>query len=223
MGSTSWAELYFRSLKLNKVLSLLTKYLLQYRRLCIPHVGTFELVQQPAEFSVVDQLMLPPAFRLSWTSSDFLPEHQLSYLAAASRADKEKTRAELDQFGQGFYSKLEKQTFTWNGIGTVKKENGSVHVAKEFLQVDGWEVVPAHKVVREHAEHSMLVGDRQMTSQQVADTLGKGGKKRSYVVLIGWILFVLTLLAIIFLLYKNGFNPLSSGLKMKTSANSLYL
>lgn len=221
MGSISWAELYFRSLKLNKVLSLLTKYLLQYRRLSIPNVGTFELVQQPAEFNVVDKLVLAPKFLLNWNHNDSLPEHQLSYLAASVKADKEAVRDELEQFGGKFKTKIEKEAFSWRGVGVLRKDNGAV-VIEELLPVEGFDAVPAHRVLRENVEHSMLVGDQQMTSQQVTDSLSQSDKKRSYMVLIGWILFVLTLLAIVFLLYKNGFNPLSSGLKMKAAVSALY-
>lgn len=222
MGSTSWAELYFRSLKLNKVLSLLTKYLLQYRRLSIPNVGTFELVQQPAEFNVVDKLVLPPKFLLNWNHNDSLPEHQLSYLAASVKTDKEAVRDELEQFGKKIKTKVERETFSWKGIGTLKKDNDTVVIEKEWLQADGLDAVPAHRILRENVEHSMLVGDQQMTSQEVTDSLTTSDKKRSYVVIIGWILFILALLAIVFLLYKNGFNPLSSGLKMKAAVNALY-
>jgi hypothetical protein len=217
MDSISWVELYFRSLKSNKVLSLLTKYLLQYRRLSNPNVGTFELVQQSPEFNVVDKLILPPGFHLNWNKNDSLPEHQLSYLAASVQADKEMVREELEQFGKKFKIKVEKETFVWNGIGAVKKNNGSVDVEGQLLKIDGLQAIAAHRVMRENVEHNMLVGDRQMTSQQVTHTLNREAKKKNYIVLIGWILFFLALLAIVFILYKNGFNPLSSGLQMKAS------
>jgi hypothetical protein len=198
------------------VLSILTKYLLQYRRLSIPNVGTFELVQQSPQFNVVDKLVLPPAYQLSWSKNDSLPEHQLSYLASSVQANREKIKEELEQFGRKFKTKVEKEAFTWNGIGTIKKDSGALEIENELLKIDGLEAVAANKIMRENAAHSMLVGDRQMTSHQAAHNLNKG-RKRSYVVLIGWILFVLTLIAIVFILYKNGFNPLSSGLRMKSS------
>jgi hypothetical protein len=221
MGSISWAELYFRSLKRIKVLSLLTKYLLQYRRLSIPHVGTFELLQQSPEFNVVDKMILPPSFRLNWNNSDALPEHQISYIAATINADKESIKQDLDLFGKKFKSQVQKQPFNWNGIGTIKADNGTIDIDNE-IKVDGLESVAAHKLLRENAQHQVLVGDQEMTSQQVAHSLSQTGKKKAYVVWIGWILFILTLLAIAFILYKNGFNPLSSGLKTKASGNSIY-
>lgn len=160
--------------------------------------------------------MLPPAYQLSWSRNDTLPEHQLLYLAASEQADKETVKEKLEQFGEKFKSKVEKEPFTWNGIATIKKENGSFDIENQLLKMEGLASVSAHRVIRENVEHSMLVGDRQMTSHQLAQRISVG-KKRPYIVLVGWILFVLALIAIVFLLYKNGFNPLSSGLQMKAS------
>lgn len=217
MASTYWAELYFRSLKRIKVLTLLTKYLLQYRRISIPHVGTFELQQRPSQFNVVDKLMLPPSFVLNWNNSDTLSEHQLAYLSAVAQSDKQKMQEELEVFGKKFKSKIQTSSFNWNGIATIKADNGSIAIENDLLQIEGWQAVPAHKIMREHADHNMLVGDEQTTSQQMTSRLGKRRTKKSYAVLIGWIVLVLALLAIVFLLYKEGFNPLSSGLKMKVA------
>jgi hypothetical protein len=214
--------LYFRSLKRIKVLALLTKYLLQYRRLSIPHVGTFELVQHSPEFNVVDQLIRPPSFRLDWNQNDLLTDHQLCYLADSIRSDKEKVREELESFGKKLRTEVRKESFNWRGIGTLTGENDAIAVDEGFLKMDGLTVVPAHKLIRENVEHSVLVGDQQMTSQQVADTLTKGSKKRSYKLMIGWILFFLALAAIVFILYRNGFNPLASGLKLKTTSSIFY-
>ena len=217
MGSISLAELYFRSLKRIKVLSLLTKYLLQFHRLVIPHVGSFELVQHPAAYNVVDKLLIPPSFSLSWNNNDVLPEHQLDFLASCIQSDPDSIKTELDQFGKRLSAKVQKDSFDWNGIGRLRHDGGSIAIDQEPMTLQGLGSVPAHKVIRENVEHSMLVGDQQMTSQQVTDTLARPGKKRSITLLIGWILLIVTILAILFLLYRNGFNPLTSGLKMKVA------
>ena len=222
MGSISWAELYFRSLKRIKVLSLLTKYLLQYRRLSIPHVGTFELVQQSPEFNVVDKIILPPSFRLNWNHNEAMPDHQLSYIAATIQTDKEKIREDLDVFGQNFKKQMLKKPFYWKGIGTIKADNGTIDIDGGILRIDGLQSVAAHKLLRENAQHHMLVGDREMTSGQAAGKLSQTGRKKPYELWIAWILLILAVLAIAFLLYKNGFNPLSTGLRTKAAGASLY-
>jgi hypothetical protein len=217
MDLISSGELYFRLLKRIKVLSLLTKYLLQFRRLSIPHVGTFELVQLPAEFNVVDQLLVPPSYKLNWMNNDDLSDHQVHFLASSIKADAESIKEELDLFGKNFRTNVQNEPFTWNGIAGLEGVDGSIAIGQQLMTVEGLEPVPAHKVMRENVEHSMLVGDHQMTSQQVNDTLARPGKKRSLAVMIGWILLILTVLAILYILYRNGFSPLSSGLKMKAA------
>jgi hypothetical protein len=176
-------------------------------------VGTFELVQQPPEFSVVDQLILPPSFRLNWNNNDVLTDHQLSFLAASFHSNKEKIREELDAFGRKLQSNVQRKTFSWNGIAAIEAGNGKFEIERNLLQLDGLQAVPAHKIIRQNAEHRMLVGDQQMTSHQMTDAFSKKQEKRSYAIIFGWILLSLTLLAIIFLLYKSGFNPLASGLR----------
>ena len=192
----------------------MTKYLLQYRRIAIPHVGSFELVQQPPEYNVVDKIILPPTYALSWHRNDTLPDHQLSYLAASTQNDREKVKEELDQFGRSFKSRVQDQSFTWSGIGTLRHNYDTLSIDGERLYVDGLEAVPAHRVIRENVAHQMLVGDHETTTHHLLWPLQKKWVGRPDVV-IGWVLFLLCLLAIIFLLYKNGFNPLSSGLRMK--------
>ena len=221
MDLISSVELYFRSLKRIKVLSLLTKYLLQFRKLSIPHVGTFELVQHPAEFNVVDKILVPPSFTLNWNNSDVLSDHQVQFLANSINSDLESIKSELDQFGKKFSYRMRKEPFTWNGIADLKGSDSSIAIEQQSLVMDGLAAVPAHKVIRENVEHSMLVGDHQMTSQQVTDTLARPARKRSIAVLVGWILLILTILAILFILYRNGFNPLSSGLKMKAAPGTV--
>jgi hypothetical protein len=187
--------------------------LLQYKKLCIPHIGTFEMVENAPEFNVVDQLILPPSFRLHLHTDDFVPEHQVNYLATSIHKDGETVREELDSLGKRIKNKVQKQPFSLNGFGTISSVSNSISFNAEPVRVLGFDPVSAVRMIRENVEHSMLVGDQQMTSRQMTDTLSQSGKKRSYAVLIGWILFILALLAIAFILYKEGFNPLSSGLR----------
>ena len=80
MASTSWVESYFRSLKANSVFNQLTKYLVQYKRVSIPSVGTILLVQQPAQLNVADKIIEPPTVSAELREDVVVPEHQLKYL-----------------------------------------------------------------------------------------------------------------------------------------------
>jgi type IV secretory pathway component VirB8 len=60
----------------------------------------------------------------------------------------------------------------------------------------------------------MLVGDQQMTRQQVTRVLHKKSSRWPSAIVVGWIILVLAVLAIIILLYLEKFQPASSGLKL---------
>ena len=184
-------------------------------------MGTFELVQQSPEFNVVDKIMLPPSFHLNWHNNDSLPDHQLSYLASFSDGDKNRTREELEMFGKRFKDRVKKQSFTWNGLATLRNEYGTIIIDEE-IGVDSLQPVSAQRVIRENVAHNVLVGDKEMTSHQVNEQILKDDKKRTYILIIGWILFLVTLAIIFYLLYKGGFNPLSSGLRLKAAARAFY-
>ena len=213
MGSTFWAELYFRSLKRIKVLSIFTKYLVQYGRVCIPGVGNFELVCQSPQLDVADQLFRPPFYITRYNPQYNLSEHQSEYFASSIQAEKNETANEMILFGEKLKKRIEAAPFQWNGFGTLKSRSSEILFEAYQINLTSLNIIPARKVIRENAEHSMLVGDQQMTSRQVAEALNKTEPGRSVIMVIGWVIVVMGIIAILALLYLGGFQPSSSGLR----------
>ncbi|MFL5738955.1 MAG: hypothetical protein ACJ75B_01955 [Flavisolibacter sp.] len=212
MALTFWAELYFRSLKRIKVISILTKYLLKYRRVCIPHIGTFEIIQDSPRLNVADKKFTPPSFHVKHLHQDFVPEHQFDF-CSPDPASKEKVREELFSFGRDLREKIQQDPFSWNGFGTIRYAANEVIFEPHRIQLESLQGVPAEKVIRLNAEHSMLVGDREMTRRQVTSVLHQRKTILPLAQTIGWILLVLALAAIAYILYREGFSPAATGIK----------
>lgn len=212
MGSTFWAELYFRSLKANSVFNQLTKYLLQYKRVSIPSVGTIQLVQQPSQLNVADKLLLPPTYTVGLKDEETVPDHQLNFLAAALKEEKESILYSLQELGSWLQEKVRGEGFDWKGIGTIRQNGPAV-----LIPVDGLGEVPAERVIRQDAEHQVLVGDQHLTSTQITGRKEVEevvtGSKRSIFMIIGWIVLILSILYIIFVLYQGGFRVGATGSK----------
>ena len=209
MASTSWVESYFRSLKANSVFNQLTKYLVQYKRVSIPSVGTIVLVQQPAHLNVADKIIDPPAFSAELRQDGAVPEHQLHYLSAMLQQETEDVRHSLDEFGAWLKKRVHVDGFEWKGIGLIRPSGQPTPVSLQALAP-----IPAERVMRQGAEHNVLVGDQQMTSTQITglrETETATKKKRSVLVLIGWIILILSILFIIFILYQGKFRVGSTG------------
>jgi hypothetical protein len=195
------------------VLADLTRYLLLYKRLCIPRVGTFEIVQQAPEYTVVDKLIHPPRYSVRHLPTEQVTDHQLDYIAAQSSHNKETARNELNLLGDNIRYLADGKSFNWKGIGALRLKGGTINFENLFSTVEGFENIPAHKVLRENVEHSRLVGDRQTTSVLKSKSLTNS--KWALSLKWGWIILGLTLLVIVIILYMNHFSPFGAGLKLK--------
>src|SRR3954447_24100404 len=107
MDSTFWAESYFRSLKRTKVLAQLTKYLIQYRKVCIPQIGTFEIIQQSPQLRVADQMMTAPFYLTNFSRQELLHDHQVNFFRGKNIQQREELQNELVSFGEELKKKIQ--------------------------------------------------------------------------------------------------------------------
>lgn len=212
MGSTFWAESYFRSLKASDVFNQLTTYLLQYKRVSIPSVGTILLIQHPAQLDVASKQLLPPGYTAELREDETVSEHQLAFLAARLNDEKEGVQQSLAETGRWLKEKINSDGFNWQGIGLIRQSSDAVVVPATAL-----DAIPAERVLRDDATHSLLVGDQQMTSTEMASLKAEDGKvvksKHSIYMIIGWIILLLAILYIVFVLYQGRFRMGASGAK----------
>jgi hypothetical protein len=193
------------------VLNQLTKYLLQYKSVSIPSVGTIQLVQHPPTLDVVDKRILPPFYTAQLKKDDAVPEHQLRFLCRLLNEKRDVVQDDLEKTGRQLQAKLESGGFDWKGIGLIRQSQEPVPIATEALQT-----ITAERILRQDAEHNVLVGDQQKTYRQstamqeeVAEPVV--ANKRSPYITIAWILLLLSVLFIVFLLYQGKFRIGATG------------
>ncbi|MFL5811273.1 MAG: hypothetical protein ACJ749_17255 [Flavisolibacter sp.] len=218
MALTSWAVSYFRSLKRTKVLALLTKYLVQYKRVSIPHIGTFEIIQQSPELKIADKLITPPSFITRYVNNDRVPEHQVRFIASSEHYTKETLEEELSLFGENLKNRIQNSPFSWNGFGTLRYASSELVFDPQQIQFDSLQFMPAVKIMRENAQHRVLVGDRQMISSNTpTESYARIAKRPglSLEMFIGLIILLLAVALIIYLLFIGNFEPAAAGLRLK--------
>lgn len=203
------------------MLHLLTKYLLQYRKIVIPQVGTIVLVRQPAQLDIAEKAVLPPTFMAEVTAEEAVPDHQMDFLALALEKEKDEVWQALRQTGEQLHRQISNGGFDWKGIGLLRQSKEAVQVS-----LPGLNPVRAERVLRQDAEHAVLVGDQQVISSQMATLQGGIGEaaegERSVLVVIGWILLVLSVAYIVFILYQNKFKLSSTGSR-QVPASSVFV
>jgi hypothetical protein len=201
------------------VLQLITKYLLQYRKVSIPHIGTFRIRTLSPRLDVADKRIGAPAFTTEYSSFDSVSEHQFTYLARVQQSDRERISQELSSFGQQLKENIKGRPLAWKGFGILKGSERDIIFEPEEIRLQALQPVIAAKVIRLNAPHRVRQGEDEISSHQKSGTgQKKSTYKKSRLHVIAWILLVLALLAILFILYQGQFDPAASGLKKRVMA-----
>ena len=194
------------------MLSLLTAYFIQHKKLFIPGIGSFELKRVPADLSFADRLLYPPTYNIIHHYADQADDQQSSILAEDQGIDIDSLNIQLHEFGEKIKKHLEKKSFTWNGIGVLSLQKNKIVFEQEdrVLLLP----VPANKILREHVKHKVLRGDREY-QDATDETTGPAIKKTPRLIFILWGALLIALIFTGYHFYKNGFKITSTGSKVK--------
>ena len=198
----------------------LTQYLLQYKRVAIPHIGQFELISSPAALDIADRLIYSRSYAAHFKQEDGVGEHQLHYLAAIAQTDETRVSEQLQAFGTQLKQHIQQEDFEWKGIGRFEW-SGATGIAFQpaTIQVAGWQPVPANKVLRENVQHTVLVGEQevQYTAEQQEVLQTGTHKKRRTVWIVAGLLAIAAAAFIAYYFYMHGFNASATGYQRKAT------
>lgn len=193
------------------MLNHLTSYLLQYKKVTVPNVGTLRLVQEPPRLNVADKQLEPPSFVVKMDSEENPSEHQLNFLHLAHK-DNDAIATKLQFFGNSVRQKMNEGGFDWEGLGRFTNDSKTISVPIGALAP-----LPAQKVIRHDAPHNVLVGDKEISSAHVFERntdFRTTRSKRKVFVRAGWILLLLSLLLILLVLYAGKFRTNAAGSRL---------
>lgn len=139
--------------------------------------------------------------------------HQLSFISDVLGKQKEETATDLRRFGQEVKQHISTAGFHWQGVGNITADTKTLSLTPMALAP-----VRAEKVLRQDAEHSVLQGDKELTSTQITGSEKADVQQlnRAYpaVMIVGWIVLLLAILAIVFLLYTGKFKTGAAGSRL---------
>ncbi|MGZ5191301.1 MAG: hypothetical protein ACXWCZ_09800, partial [Flavisolibacter sp.] len=190
---------------------ILTKYLVQYKRVSIPHIGTFEIVQQSPELHIGDKLITAPLFTTKYVNNDQVTDHQFHFIENCEQLAKD----ELSSFGENLNKMIRKHPFYWNGFGTLRYDSSRLVFDPLSIELNSLSNIIASKVTRKNVRHSMLVGDLQMTGQQVTEVFNQPElkKPKEIYMTVGWIIFIIAIIGTAVVLYLGRFQVSATGLR----------
>jgi hypothetical protein len=193
------------------MLQVLNAYLFQHRSISIPGLGTIYLETFPAHVDVADRTVLPPVYRFRFDKYFDAPEKEFfAYLGAQAKMLDFEVIKWYNEFSFDLRNRIRNEDeVIWEGIGVLKKD-GSGNVLLESAMAPAFflQPVPAMKVNRQDAVHTLLVGDRERTSGEMNEWLQEeaASRRRLSWWVIALVLVVIGLAVLAWHFYTHGFS-----------------
>lgn len=179
----------------------LYQYLVLHQQLNIPGVGVFQLERKPADVDFANKIVNPPSYTLALHhGTAAVPAKQVHWLADLLNVSEVDVMERITSFAAQLKNEIiSGKKLEWNGVGTLSKGlAGEIRFEAELKDNPAGEPVPAAKVIREKAAHTVRVGEDEKTSEEMIEMLAPIERKRSY----EWVMtLIVAVLALAFLVW----------------------
>lgn len=153
----------------------LYQYLIIHKQVTLPGIGTIQLERIPADIDFVNKMANPPRYSISLHHGNTNSSpHIYHWLSTALGISEQEATNEISTLASTLKEKvLAGEKFDWSGIGIFSKGMaGQIRFDPAVRDLPAGQPVPAPKVIREHASHSVLVGEQEKSSTEMADMGG---------------------------------------------------
>jgi hypothetical protein len=191
------------------MVEVLNSYLVQHKSLSIPGLGTIYVERKPAQSDFVNKQIIGPSYHYRFDRYFDAPDKDFfSYLASQKEiADYEAIRW-YNEWAYELRNKLRTEhEVKWDNIGTLKTDvTGEIVFEAQQNLVTYLDPVKAERVIRTNAQHTMLVGDKEVTNTAMTNYLNE---ETVYVEKESWWIYALILatvaaIVIFFHFFQNG-------------------
>lgn len=145
---------------------VLVSYLLQHKSISIPGLGSMYIERIPAQTDFVNRRILPPDYHFRFDKYFDAPDKDFfTYLAKQQNIADYEAIKWYNEWAYELRSKLrEGHAVEWDGIGTLKKDISGEIIFESAGRIPILqEPTPANRVIHSHTQHTMLVGDQEVT------------------------------------------------------------
>jgi hypothetical protein len=186
----------------------LHQYLIQHRILPVPGLGTFLLERSPAEADIPNRVILAPTYRVRYKAEvEPFPKHFFSWLGHMLNVTDREAQMRFEAFGSKLIGDtLQGKIVKWEGVGEIRKKKDQFQFTPQLLT--GEDPVPSIKVIRQHAEHQVRVGEDLRSSGEMTRMLNPPVSRKRYPLLVPLMLLVLAVIFITWYFFSYGFTPL---------------
>ena len=195
----------------------LYRYLIKYKQLSLPGIGTLALQVQPARSEFVDRTFLPPHYSFVFeTGKETTSRKLFSWLAQVFNTTERAAVIRFNDFLFGIKKEMDSgKEINWPRVGKFQKTvTGEIGFEADEKELIFQQPVIAEKVIRENHAHTMLVGEMEKTSFQMTEFLSTPAPvevKRSYWWVWPLAIIILALMFMGWYFSEHGINADSTG------------
>ncbi len=207
---------------------LIASYLVQKKECKLPGLGSLSLASQSASLDIANKEFIAPKNEIQFLPGDAHIENEfVNYVAMRYHIPAEDAAGEVYKWCLAAKEKLENGepvdvgyagTFTMNGDGNISLEN-----VKQFPLFGN---VNAERVVHQNQHHSVLVGDKETTNEEMNHFYKSSGVPLNIKEKWKFNALILAGLAIILLLFYfifNGFSKNGIGNNLKVTPQESHI
>ncbi len=161
----------------------LYQYFIQYKKLNVPGIGTFLLERKPATSDFPNKIINAPSYSITLHHSNNVTPSKsfFSWLAAILKISDRDAIIRFNDFVFDLKKKIGAgDKINWSGVGTLSSGlAGEIRFDPALKDAILEPPVKAEKVIREHAEHIVRVGEDEKTSTEMIDYLSHQDRKKT--------------------------------------------
>jgi hypothetical protein len=158
----------------NDITGLLHDFFIQNGSLSLPGIGVFRLMRISPQVDLVNRKILPPSYTVRFDNRVSPPSKELfAYLAMRTGMDELEAVRRLNHFAYDVKDRLQHgQDVPWSVMGTLLPDQGSgFGFEPNRMTFDFTSEVDARRVVHKDVEHTVIVGDEEKSSVEMAEFL----------------------------------------------------
>ena len=158
------------------MIEILNSYLILHKSISIPGLGTIYVERKPAQSDFVNRQIIPASYHYRFDRYFDAPDKDFfTYLAAQKEiADYEAIRW-YNEWAYELRNKIRTQhEVHWENVGTLRTDpSGEIVFEAQHKLIGFLQPVPAERIIRSNAKHTVLVGDRELTNTAMSDYLNE--------------------------------------------------
>jgi len=192
----------------------LYQYLILYKQLSLPGIGTIQLQKISSEYNYGEKVFAAPVYTFKMEGGEDKPSKRMySWLSGTLNITEWDAIRRVNDFSFDLKNRISSSgEAKWLNVGVLHRdEKGNIILDADLTPLESEMPVQAEKVIREKAEHTVRVGEMEKTSFEMEELLGETVVKKDY----SWIIaIVVTGLSVLFLGWyfsEKGINPSSTG------------